>query len=111
MPFWSTKLSVSPSALAKFEVIDTTAPWMSGESGSVSVRAGSTAGAAPPSVKLAEPPLVLIVGASLTTWIVRFFVARLESTEPSLTLYSTVFDGDGASLVPELYPTDRSAAW
>src|SRR3954451_3702494 len=108
MPAVLLKFSVSPSADEKPAVIDTVALWMLALSGSVRLSAGSTIAAGAPSLNAALPPVVAMVGASLTGVIEMFFVAAAESTSPSLTLNSTVFDVTGVSLL-DLNLIDRSA--
>src|SRR3954468_20969412 len=106
----SVKFRLSPSAEEKLAVIETTALFRSVESGSDATKPGSPCGAAEPSVKLAIPPLVVAVGASLTFETDIVFVARFESSAPSLTLNSIVREGEGLSLVVRNW-TDRIADW
>src|SRR5262245_45973118 len=83
MPPPEVALSVSAPAFRRF-VIVTVADSRFVSSGSAATRAGSTATAAPSSVKVGAPPPAVRVGASLTATTVRDLTTVLLARVPSL---------------------------
>src|SRR2546423_4587265 len=109
MPFWSVKLSVSPSAELKFAVIASVALCSCSESGSETSMPGSTATGGESSTKSDVPPDAATCGGSFTFVVVIVFVETAEAQLPSLTVKSGFFLGDGVSLL-DWNLTLRSAA-